>query len=84
MIRAKWGTRTSRREERRQVRNALGISRDEAPNIHNAVYAAKFLDRIVQAASDGRFRLDVVDQERGEVLDFSKALARMREEGYER
>lgn len=82
MFYAETNSRTKRREDRRQVRNTLGNSRDDVPNLWVAVRAAWFLDRIVQAASNGSYTLRI--DHFGDILTPTEALSEIKEEGYER
>lgn len=58
------GTKTHRRELRRDVRSTLGTSSDDAPTVLQALRAASALQRILDAASGGRYGLAVVDLHR--------------------
>jgi hypothetical protein len=54
------GNKTQRREIRRNVRNWLGTSSDDAPTLETALAAADELKRIIDLASGGRYGLAVV------------------------
>ena len=54
------GSKTRRREIRRNVRNWLGTSSDDAPTLDSALEAADELKRIIDLASNGRYGLAVV------------------------
>lgn len=81
MIVEEHGTRTERRRLRSDVRAAIGTSSDGAPNALQALRAAHALRAVLRMASNGRFRLTVVDVRSGEMMDTSDALRRAREEG---
>jgi hypothetical protein len=70
---------TERRDLRRSIRNVLGTSREEAPTARQVINAATYLRRMMELASGGRFTLAIVDQQRGEFVDASKAHAIARE-----
>ncbi|MDH5295308.1 MAG: hypothetical protein OEW91_16680 [Acidimicrobiia bacterium] len=54
------GTKTRRREIRRDVRRLLGTSSEGAPNLAQALAAADQLKRIIDLASGGRYGLSIV------------------------
>ena len=54
------GSATERRELRRDVRAALGVSSDPAPELGRAVRAAMALARLVSLASNGTLKLELV------------------------
>lgn len=54
------GTKTRRREIRRDVRRLLGTSSDGAPTLTQALEAADQLKRIIDLASGGRYGLAIV------------------------
>lgn len=54
------GTKIRRKDDRRDVRNALGVSSDPAPSLQQALQAAESLKRIIDMASCGRYGLAIV------------------------
>lgn len=56
----KSGTRTRRRDARRDLRRIIGTSSDDAPGLLAALDAAEQLRRIIDMASGGRYGLAIV------------------------
>lgn len=54
------GTKTRRRDIRRDIRRVLGTSNEDAPTLRQALLAADDLKRIIDLASGGRYGLAVV------------------------
>lgn len=71
------GTKTRRREERRDIRTILGTSSDAAPNVHQALRAAEHLSQLLSLATGGAYRLTITDK-RGDSLDPWPTLGRVR------
>lgn len=53
-------TKTTRKDARRNVRNALGTTAEAAPGLIAALDAADSLRRIIDLASNGRYGLAIV------------------------
>jgi hypothetical protein len=64
---ARWGTATFRKDARRKVREVLGTSRADAPEVLDAITAAQHLDKIMDMASDGELRVKLVHARPGAV-----------------
>lgn len=58
---------TRRRELRRLVRGALGTSSDPAPEAQSCLRAARVLSDLLHLASNGRYRLEIIDRHAGAV-----------------
>jgi hypothetical protein len=54
------GSATERRELRRDIRAALGVSSDPAPDLRRTMRAVRHLTRLVELASNGTLRLELV------------------------
>jgi hypothetical protein len=78
-----WASKTRRREARRNVREALGTTRDPATGPHGALRALIYLAMLVTDATGGRFGVFVFDAQGGEYIQPSQAMARLRQAGYE-
>lgn len=59
---ARAGSKTTRRELRRDVRNSLGNTNDPAPDVLDCLRAARALGPMLSLASDGRYGLYIQDQ----------------------
>jgi len=56
---ASGGSKTVRKNARREIRNVLGTSSEDAPTLYEAVQAARYLDQLLDYASGGNMRLEV-------------------------
>jgi hypothetical protein len=54
------GTATERRELRQAARNALGVSRSDAPEVRAILRALRALDRLVWLTTGGRWCVAIV------------------------
>jgi hypothetical protein len=68
-------SRTSRAEIRSRMRNRLGANRDSVPSTYRTLLAARDMNELVHLASNGRLRLQLVDEPTGLVISWSNALA---------
>jgi hypothetical protein len=59
------GTVGDRKAARRQVRNLLGTSREDAPEVQQAITAAQHLEKILHDASGGELTLVIEHTTRG-------------------
>jgi hypothetical protein len=66
-------TATFRRELRRQVRNLLGSSRDDAPSAVVALKALRLMSELVSAATNGHFDVLLVNR-KGQCVNRSEAV----------
>jgi hypothetical protein len=66
---------TARKEARRDVRNALGVSHDAAPQATQTLRAARALSTILDYATDGRFSIAVHDGQQGRSIPIGEAHA---------
>lgn len=72
------GTKTRRKEHRRDVRNVLGTSSDAAPNAVETLRAARSLSALLLDATAGTMELVVKVRAPGQLpLTFHEAIARV-------
>lgn len=71
------GTKQRRKQDRMAVRHALGTSSDDAPNVYQALTAARSLDMLLDLASAGALRLRV-QRQNGELSTPIEAMALVR------
>jgi hypothetical protein len=60
---------TKRKTERRDTRNALGTSRDDAPSVFQATRAAIHLNRLLYLASGRRFEIRIKDNRQNKIIE---------------
>jgi hypothetical protein len=60
------GSATERRELRRDVRAALGVSSDPAPDLRRTMRAVRALTRLVELASNGDLELVLMRRDGGQ------------------
>lgn len=60
---------TKRKKERREIRNVLGTSRDDAPSVLGCTRAAIHLNRLIYLASGRRFEIVIKDNKLGQTVE---------------
>jgi len=61
MFESKINSKTERKELRAKVRSKLGPNSDVAPQALTTILAVEYLDELLKRATNGRFKLRVVD-----------------------
>lgn len=68
-------SRTSRNQAKQRAKNRLGSMRDGAPSTYRTLLAVGDMVELVHLASNGKLRLQLVDENTDKVIDIRDALA---------
>lgn len=74
MLTAKVNTAGARKAARRHIRNVLGTTREVAPEARQAIVAAGHTGTLMEDATNGRFTVAIIDNQRGVFLGQADAL----------